>query len=268
MCPPTYFQVRDVKNPHMRHARVDTERARRQWESLKAALEAAGVKVELVAAVDDLEDMVFAANQVFVGRSERLGGFIVPSEMRYVSRQREVAHYVEWFERRGYKVLTLDLYGECLEGHGDLIWHPGLPRVWAGYGFRTTIRAVQRVASALGEQGIAVTPLQLSDERFYHLDTCYAPLNQQAVMIYPGGFAAEALSKIGRAWQRVHELSEEDALKFLCNGIVAGGKYITPHVTPRLEDILAAEGLQPVRVDTSEFEKSGGSAFCMTCALD
>jgi N-dimethylarginine dimethylaminohydrolase len=52
------------------------------------------------------------------------------------------------------------------------------------------------------------------------------------------------------------------------NGIVANGRYISPYLSDNLRKILAAEGLTPVVVDTSEFEKSGGSAFCMKAFLD
>ncbi len=51
------------------------------------------------------------------------------------------------------------------------------------------------------------------------------------------------------------------------NGIVVNGSYITPQVTPQLEAILLGEGLAPVVVETSEFEKAGGSCFCMKTFL-
>jgi N-dimethylarginine dimethylaminohydrolase len=51
------------------------------------------------------------------------------------------------------------------------------------------------------------------------------------------------------------------------NGIVANGNYIVPFVTPHLEAMLKEEQLTPMIVDTSEFEKSGGSAFCMKAFL-
>jgi N-dimethylarginine dimethylaminohydrolase len=38
-------------------------------------------------------------------------------------------------------------------------------------------------------------------------------------------------------------------------------------VTPQLEASLHQEGLTPVIVDTTEFEKSGGSCFCMKTFL-
>jgi N-dimethylarginine dimethylaminohydrolase len=45
----------------------------------------------------------------------------MPSRMRHASRQREVAHFVDWFRQRGYKLIEIDFADEVLEGHGDLI---------------------------------------------------------------------------------------------------------------------------------------------------
>jgi N-dimethylarginine dimethylaminohydrolase len=65
----------------------------------------------------------------------------------------------------------------------------------------------------------------------------------------------------------VHLLAADEAHHFMGNGIVINGSYITPHMTPPLEAILHQEGLTPVIVDTSEFEKAGGSCFCMKAFL-
>jgi N-dimethylarginine dimethylaminohydrolase len=65
----------------------------------------------------------------------------------------------------------------------------------------------------------------------------------------------------------MHHLTADEAHKFMGNGIVANGSYLTPYVTPHLDAILRQEGLTPVIVDTSEFEKSGGSLFCMKTLL-
>ncbi len=53
----------------------------------------------------------------------------------------------------------------------------------------------------------------------------------------------------------------------MANGVTINGYYLTPHLTPHLEGVLAEEKLTPVVVDTSEFEKSGGSVFCMKAFL-
>lgn len=266
MCPPTYFDVLEVKNPYMGQP-IDRAFACRQWECLRAALEEASVRVEIIEPVKGLEDMVFSANPIFVGFHDSVGKFIVPSHMRDASRQKEVPFYVDWFRKRGYKVLDLDFQGEFLEGHGDLLWHPGHSQVWAAYGFRSTRGGVEKFAGAMRGLDISVIPLQLVDERCYHLDTCLCPFNPDAALIYPGAFSRESLEVVRKGWKRIYELTEEEAHKFMGNGIVANGRYFTPHVTPNLERILAREGLTPVKVDTSEFEKSGGSLFCMKAFL-
>jgi N-dimethylarginine dimethylaminohydrolase len=268
LCPPDHFDVVDQKNAYMKEkSPVDREKARQQWDSLRAALEHCGCQVETIDPVPGLEDMVFAANQVFVGSHKTAGNFIVPSRMVYPSRQREVPYYVEWFRRRNFKVIEIDFGDDCLEGHGDLLWHPDRSRIYAGYGFRSTQGGVEKFAAAMRELEIPVIPLRLVDPFCYHLDTCLCPLNDEAVLVYPGAFAPESLSMLGGLWKRVHELTAEEAHKFMGNGIVAGGRYLTPYLTPHLEAILSEENLAPMILDTSEFEKSGGSLFCMKSFL-
>jgi N-dimethylarginine dimethylaminohydrolase len=268
VCPPTHFAVRDVKNPHMGGVPpVDHDRACRQWEEICRAFQRAGLDVTFIDPVPDLEDMVFAANQVFAGFHPKLGKFIVPSHMRHESRRREVPHYVEWFRQRHYRVIDLALEGEFLEGHGDLLWHGDHSRVWAGHGFRSTRGGVEVFAAFLRELGVAVTPLELVDPYFYHLDTCFSVLNAEAVLIFPGAFTPENLAQIRDLCPRVHEISRDDAMGFVCNGVVGNGCYLTPHLPPTLAAALSRENLQPVLLDTSEFEKSGGSAFCLKTLL-
>jgi len=267
MCPPTFFDVREVKNPHM-GSPIDRVLAQHQWENLRRSLEDSGLKVELIDPVKDLDDMVFAANQVFVGHHPRGGKFIVPSRMRYASRQKEVAWYVEWFLQRGYKVIDLDLTGEYLEGHGDLLWHPDNSRIWAAYGFRSTRGGVERFAAEMSKMDIPVTILELVDEHCYHLDTCLSPLNERAVLMYPAALSAASQDAVRGGFQRIHELSREEALQFMGNGIAVNGRFLTPRLTPNLSRILAEEGITPVVVETSEFEKSGGSAFCMKTFIE
>jgi N-dimethylarginine dimethylaminohydrolase len=268
LCPPEYFDVVDRKNPFMVEGlSVDREKALKQWQALRTALEQAGCVIEIIDPVARLEDMVFAANQVFVGFHEGIGKFIVPSRMVHDSRQREVPFYVEWFRQRGFKIIEVDLGTEHLEGHGDLLWHPDWSRIYAGYGFRSTRTGIEKFRDAMSKLGIPVVPLQLVDRYCYHLDTCFCALSNEALLIYPGAYAAESLAALRGFWQRIYELTAEEAHKFMGNGIVANGRYLTPYITPHLEGILAKEGLTPVILDTTEFEKSGGSLFCMKVFL-
>jgi N-dimethylarginine dimethylaminohydrolase len=268
LCPPAYFDVVDQKNPYMSaNSPVDREKAQRQWQALRSALEQAGCQVETIAPAPGLEDMVFAANQVFVGFHQGIGKFIVPSRMVHASRQREVPFYVDWYRQRGFKIIEINLGADHLEGHGDLLWHPDWSRIYAGYGFRSTQPGVEKFRAAMSKLGIPVAPLHLVDPYCYHLDTCFCPLNNDAVLVYPGAYTPESLATLRGFWTRVHELTADEAHKFMGNGIVANGRYLTSYVTPHIEDILRQETLAPVIVDTSEFEKSGGSLFCMKTFL-
>jgi N-dimethylarginine dimethylaminohydrolase len=273
LCPPAYFDVVDQKNRYMSEkVAVDRGKAQRQWQALCSALERAGCQIEIMAPAPGLEDMVFAANPVFVGFNEGIGKFVVPSRMVHASRQREVPFYVDWYRQRGFKIIEVDLGPDYLEGHGDLIWHPDGSRIYAGYGFRSTQGGVEKFSNAMSELGmsklgIPVVPMHLVDPYCYHLDTCFCPLNHEAALIYPGAYAPESLAILRGFWTRVHELTADEAHKFMGNGIVVNGSYLTPYVTPRLESILHQEGLAAVVIDTSEFEKSGGSLFCMKAFL-
>lgn len=268
LCPPAYFDLIDEKNPYMsRKFSVNRDKAQQQWDALRSALEDAGCEVETIDPAPGHEDMVFAANQVFIGFHKGIGKFIVPSRMVHPSRQREVPYYLEWYRQRGFEVIDLNLDADHLEGHGDLLWHPGWSRIYAGYGFRSTQGGVEKFREAMAKLEIPVVPLQLVDPYCYHLDTCFCPLNDEAVLIYPAAYTAQSLRVLRGFWNRVYELTPDEAHKFMGNGIVVNGRYLTPYVTPHLESVLGREGLIPVVIDTSEFEKSGGSLFCMKAFL-
>jgi len=265
MCPPDYYTVRDVKNPFMDVARgIDARLARRQWEALREAFRTAGVEVYEIAPVADLEDMVFAANQAFVAPS---GRFVVPSRMRFASRRREVPYYVDWFRAHDFAICELDLGAEFLEGHGDLLTHPSRAEVWAGYGFRSSRGGVERFAAAMEPHGIRTHPLELVDPTFYHLDTCFAPLNEEAALLYPQALAEPSVRALRERWERLYTVSREEALAFVCNGVSANGRFIASHVPGRVGAWLDREGLEPLPVDLREFEAGGGSAFCLKCFL-
>jgi N-dimethylarginine dimethylaminohydrolase len=262
-CDPAHFKIIDSKNPFMKPGEhLDLELARQQWEQVKSAFVAAGFDAEVLPAVEGLEDMVFANNQLFVAGEEQ-GKFVVPSRMRYESRRREVPHYVDWFAKRRYRVIELDYGDDFLEGHGDLLWHADNSKIWSGHGFRSTAGGVKKFAAAVQPLGKKVLPLELRDPRFYHLDTCFAPLTSKAVLVHPAAFTPQSYQTIQQNCERVYVVGEEDALKFVCNGVAAGGKFITPYLSPQVASALSRERLEPVVVNTSEFQKSGGSVCCL-----
>lgn len=265
VCPPEFFDVVEEKNPYMsKNITVDRQNARKQWEKFCSTLQQNGCEVHVIDPVDGLEDMVFTANSVFVAEKAGYGKFVIPSRMRYPSRQREVEHLTQWFAARDFRIIDLALSeDEYLEGHGDLLWDADRLCVYAGSGFRSTRGGIEKFSAAMSKMGITVSPLELIDPYCYHLDTCLCPLNRDAVLIFAGAFSARSLASIHNCWKRVHLLDAEEAHHFMGNGIVIKDRYVCSRVTPQLERILHEEGLTPEIVDVSEFEKAGGSCFCM-----
>lgn len=109
--------------------------------------------------VPGLEDMVFAANQVFVGEKAGYGKFVVPSPLRHPSRDREVPYFTQWFAARNFRVIDLALReDDHFEGYGDLLWDYEGSRIYAGYGFGSTRGAIGKFSAAMSEMGIPIIP--------------------------------------------------------------------------------------------------------------
>lgn len=270
MCPPTYFTIKDTKNPFMdgQVGNVNVELASRQWQILKQVFSDLGCEVKEVEPQAELEDMVFAANQVLPGLDENGKPFVLLGEMRHEARRKEVPWYRQWFLANGYKVITLaDADGVAegatlprFEGQGDAVWHPSRKVLWGGYGSRTDFEAYELIASLLH---VPIITLKLNDPRFYHLDTCFSALDEKTVMIYDGAFDDAGLKLIESMFEAVIKVSEAEALNFALNSVVVGKSVVIQKGSTKAVEALRANGFYPVEVDTGEFMKSGGSAFCL-----
>lgn len=271
MCPPDHFTVKEAQNPFMegKVGTVDTALAKLQWQTLKETYEHIGCEVKIVDAVEGLEDMVFAANQVLPGIDDCGKQFALLGEMRHEKRRHEVPWYRKWFQANNYYIMMLSdgLDSEApqsaiprFEAQGDAIWHPGRKLLWGGYGARTDFAAYPVVHKLLN---VPIILLKLSDERFYHLDTCFCALDENSVMIYEGAFDERGLSLIKFFFKNVISVSEKDALNFALNAVSIRGNVILQKGSAETVEQLKSAGFKPIEVDTSEFMKSGGSVFCM-----
>ncbi|MBI4387317.1 MAG: amidinotransferase [Elusimicrobia bacterium] len=265
MCPPDYYDVLQVQNPFMAgHAgSVDRTKALAQWEKVRDAFVSVGKTLRTIPAVQGLEDMVFCSNQAFVGLTSRMEKVCLMSRMRYPSRRREVPHFESWFRAEGYRIIQISDSNLNFEAHGDCRWHPGKRLLWGGYGFRTDPEVYPEIADIFETP---VVKLKLVNERFYHLDTCFCPLTHEAVLIYPPAFDSHSLELILKLFPIVLAAEEDEAVRLLaCNAAVIDSKVAIVQrglgVTARH---MRAVGLEVVETDTSEFVKSGGSAYCIS----
>ncbi|MCP9956607.1 dimethylargininase [Streptomyces sudanensis] len=262
MCEPRYFDVHYAINPWMNpEERVDRSRAHDQWNNLVQVYQDHGHKVDTVAPVEGLPDMVFAANAALV-MDERVFG----SSFHAPERQPESAAYAAWFKEAGYDVHHASA---VCEGEGDLV--PTGRYVLAGTGFRTQRDAHHEVQEFFGTP---VVSLQLVDPRFYHLDTALFLLDEAGgrddatgagnVAYYPEAFSPGSREVLRRLFPEAVIASEEDALAFGLNSVSDGHHVFIAPQAQGLIDTLADRGYVPVPVDLSEFRKSGGGIKCCT----
>jgi len=269
MCDPDGFIVIDVKNPHMEHNVGTTNKslATKQWQDLKTTIEKLGYSVQLVKSQPDREDMVFTANQVLTGLDEQNKPYAVLSEMTHPSRRLEIPSFANWFRSQGYQIIELGSHSKEIphfEGQGDALWHPGKKLLWTGFGFRSEENAPALLNKILA---VPVIKMRLVKERFYHLDTCFAPLDAQTVLFYPDALTDEAVALIKHFFANHIVATTEEANNFACNAVVLGRNVVLQRGSERICKELRTYNFNPVEVDTSEFMKSGGSAFCMSMMI-
>jgi len=263
MCPPEYFTVAYIINPwmHGNLRKIDNAVAKQQWRSLYDTLTDKAV-VRLVLPQPSSPDMVFTANAGLVKQNR----FVV-SRFRYPERQAEEPYFADWFQDRGYGV-SLMPRDVPFEGAGDGLFDRGTKkRLWMAHGHRS-ISAARDIISQRFD--VDVVTLKLVDQRFYHLDTCFCPLEGGYVLFYPPAFDEESHTLIEKrvpAEKRI-VIEEPDALSFACNAVNIDDTIVLNRASPALVRAMAKKGFDVVQTPLSEFMKAGGSAKCLTLRLD
>lgn len=261
MCPPDHYEVDYVINPWMEGNihKSSRETAASQWQALCNLLEKEA-QVDRIPAAAGLPDMVFTANAGLV-----LGKKFVLSRFLPRERQGEEPLFKKWFKKQGFEIFELppDL---PFEGAGDALLDRTRAILWAGYGFRSELAAHPQLAQWLD---IEVVSLRLVDPRFYHLDTCFCPLENGALLYYPPAFDAYSNRLIEQripAEMRI-AAGETDAVRFACNAISVGRRVFFNQAGADLVQRLAAAGFETVETPLNEFLKAGGGAKCLTLRL-
>ncbi|MPZ23053.1 MAG: amidinotransferase [Dehalococcoidia bacterium] len=258
MCEPDHYEVRYEINPWMSIKRpADRRRAQSQWSALREALQAAGAQIELVEPVAGLPDLVFTANAGMV-----LGSRVVMSNFRYPERQPEEAVFRRWFEAAGYLVEVLP-DRLAFEGEGDAFLVGDT--LFAAYRFRSDVQGHHLLAEIAGTEAVS---LELTDPRFYHLDTCFCPLDGDTALYYPGAFDDHGRRAMANEIATLIAVPEAEALRFACNAVVLGDAVFLQQGCPETSRLLSDRGFQPHAVDLSEFLKAGGSAKCLALFLE
>uniref|UniRef100_A0A7I4YM08 Amidinotransferase n=1 Tax=Haemonchus contortus TaxID=6289 RepID=A0A7I4YM08_HAECO len=266
MCRPTYFKVSYSINPWMEMKDpVDTEKAMEQWNALKSTIEKCGATVEVMEPTEsakDLPDLVFTANAAVVrGKQVYLANFALQE------RKAEWKINDEWFRQNGFNTFFNATIPH--EGTGDALWCCNGTVLVAAVGPRSDVRALPDIQQKLQTNGdtFKILAVRLVDDRFYHLDTAFCPLNDKLALWFPQAFDPVSQHNMSNYFQLL-PVSESEAKKFACNAVVIGNHVIMNEGSERIAQLLDRHGFKVHFVPMSEFLKSGGSAKCLTLRLN
>lgn len=258
MCPPDFYGIEYEINPWMhREVASDPSQSLSQWWSLHDTLRDLGVELEHLEPVPGLPDIVFTANAGLVWHD-----VFISSRFRHGVRQGETPHFERWARAHGFRVTTLPA-GHWFEGAGDALFCGDT--LFAGYRFRSDARSHHWIGEYLS---VEVLPLELVDPRFYHLDTCFCPIAEDAAIYYPGAFDEYGRSVLQSRVRTLVEVSASEAVSFSCNAVVVGRTVILNEGAPKLARALQDLGFAVRPLKFTEFIKAGGSAKCLTLRLD
>jgi N-dimethylarginine dimethylaminohydrolase len=293
---PAHFRVQGGANPHTRtrlgtRRRVDRERAIFQWERLRDALRAHGVRVIVVPADPGAPGLVYPANAGFLTdvdaeRPQREKTFYLSNLIE--TRAAERPHYARVLGAAGFRLRDVPaayrFEGEAdffpagdvyVFTHGHLeeqrfVPRLGLPPWKRVYGFRSDAAVEPFLAKVVAPR--PVVRIELLLESHYHGDTaiCAFGPRRRHVLVWPPALAPEGLARL-----REHladppiELSDEDAARYAANSysLTHGMEsilFVPDGLSERLLAQIRERGVAPLPVDVSEFlKKGGGSIKCM-----
>ena len=282
MCPPQHYDVTYQINPWMTRAvPVDKGLATRQWQALEQSIRACGAEVVLVAPQPGLPDMVFTANAALILQHQ-----VYLAQFSHPERQPERAHFLRFFTQHGYVVHgvagdeTVDNVEEPVpvtdsvtsapdqttpfEGAGDALNLGN--KLFLGHGFRSQSNCHLQIANCFPDY--QCISLELVDPHFYHLDTCFCPLDADSALLWPEAFSPDSQKLLKDNVPKLLCVPASEAKQFACNAVVLGRKVIIPSGCPQTAGLLQQHGWQVQQCDLSEFIKAGGAAKCLTLNLD
>jgi N-dimethylarginine dimethylaminohydrolase len=257
MCRPDHYGIEYEINPWMHVAvQVDHALAQAQWEALHRAYLDLGLAIELAEPVAGLPDMVFTANAAVLW-----DGRAVLSNFHHAERAGEEPHWRRELERLGFEVHELPR-SLSFEGAGDALFVGD--RLFCGYGFRTDRESHRPVARILE---VDVVSLELIDSRFYHLDTCFCPLDATTVLAAPDAFSEQSARVIRQLVPNLIEVSVEVAAGFACNAMPVRKHVVSSLTIGQLADPLRSAGFTTLPLSMGEFLKAGGGVRCLSLPL-
>lgn len=255
MSAPDHFAIKYSINPWMNaDNQVDKARSKKQWLRLREIYQNLGLEIFEIPPSTSFPDLVFTTDHgVWIHDTFYLSNF------RYSERQGEQDLIIPWYKQQQIKIQAIPSI--CFMEGGDVLVHRD--HLYLGYGFRTS---PDTAAYLHNTTRLPIISLELSNENFYHLDTCFLPVNQDTAFYYPPAFTTEGAVALKQSFANLIPLSDLEANNFACNSVIIGKKVLCQS-NPTFEQKIARLGLTPITLDMSEFNKSGGGIHCLSQIL-
>ena len=219
-------------------------------------------------------DLVFVANGGLSLRGLPEPIVLLPS-MKYPQRQRELGFVKSVLDDLHVKTIPFPT-NHVFEGQAEAKWLHGGKLLICGAGTRATHESYKVLESILtsvyeayGLPAPKLLVLTIISDEFFHLDSACFEFDDSKMVIQKRAFSPESVRDLKAALgpENVFVIDTPDA--FELNAIVDGPNLITHKlVDARLQKQLAAiTGRNIKMIDTTEFEKSGGSVRCLVLDL-
>jgi N-dimethylarginine dimethylaminohydrolase len=220
---------------------------------------------------ESLPDIVFIANG---GLSlPRISRTIILPNMKYEQRKRELPYLIGIYNDLGLNMIPFPK--EIFEGQAELKWFHGGTLAVGGYGFRSTRKSftvldklLSSIYSQKGLQPPKLLVLKLEDPLYYHLDVAMLEYDDTKCIVHKKAFSAESIASLKKflGSKNVSVIDVEDSI--CLNAVVDGDTLVTHKLDKKDKKLLEDLTKRKVHeVNTSEFEKSGGSVRCMTLQI-
>lgn len=273
---PTTFRILPMQkgqNPYIDityRADRNTDRIRSEHAHLLKAFTASpGLVGHLPHQTCPLPDIIFMANAgLSLPRLQR--PLLLLPNMKYPQRKAELPYLKKIFHDM--KLPVIDYPGkEPFEGQAELKWFDGGRKAICGYGHRSTKKTFEELDRFFEhlygrEQKPELLVVKLISADYYHLDVAMLEYDDTKCILHQHAFSPASIRRIQTflGHKNVTVLQTTDS--FCLNAVVDGAHLITHRLKdPTLKPLFEClTGRTVKEVDTTEFEKSGGSVRCMT----
>lgn len=225
----------------------------------------------------NFQDQVYVANLGIYLPHIKDKNVILLSNFTSEPRQGEELVGEQFFKMMGYET---HIAPSKWEGEADLKFLHGNTYI-GGYGIRSEYETYEWMEKNFG---MNIIKLEMVEDYLYHLDCSIFPLTKDKTLVCTSLYTSEELAEIEKHTEII-DVNEDDAFGGITNSVRMGNTILTAsninelskkskdytlekNKIHSLEKICAAEGMEPVVFNLSEYYKSGALLSCCVMHLN